>query len=327
MSRRPCILRRFPGSLRRGRTVQDQHLPLLLTAVAPHLWCRSRRRQPRQPLPLIPPSRVGSGRGTKVRHPFCLAPVVPVANVGVPGGSPPNRVSRPLRVGGCLSAHWRHWQAIGAESWVLSVLRNGYRIPFLDSPPPLACTPISFPPYQSGSPRSLVLGKEIEQMLIKDVMEIILDPDPSFYSSLFLVGKVTGGWRPVFDLSHLNGFVQQTPFKMETLASVLLSVRDGNFLASIDLKDAYFQIPVHQASRKLLRFLWGGVVYQFKALCMDCRLPLRSSPGCLQRSLRGLTHTKFVFSGTWMTGWSWPPWRPWSKRTFRICFRFVTPSG
>ena len=54
---------------------------------------------------------------------------------------------------------------------------------------------------------------------------------------------------------------------MATVASVLLSVREGDFLASIDLKGAYFQIPVHQSSRKLLRFLSGGVVYQFKALC------------------------------------------------------------
>ena len=71
----------------------------------------------------------------------------------------------------------------------------------------------------------------------------------------------------MIDLSHLNGFVQQTPFKMETVASVLLSVREGDFLASIDLKDAYFQIPGHQVLRKLLRFLSGRVVYQFKALC------------------------------------------------------------
>ena len=35
--------------------------------------------------------------------------------------------------------------------------------------------------------------------------------------------------------------------------SVLLSIREGDFLASIDLKDVYFQIPVHQSSRKLLR--------------------------------------------------------------------------
>ena len=65
----------------------------------------------------------------------------------------------------------------------------------------------------------------------------------------------------MINLSHLNEFVLQTPFKIETVASVLLFVREGDFLASIDLKDAYFQIPVHQSSGKLLRFLlgvWGG---------------------------------------------------------------------
>ena len=54
---------------------------------------------------------------------------------------------------------------------------------------------------------------------------------------------------------------------METVASVLLSVREGDFLASLDLKDAYFQIPIHGSSRKLLRFMSEGTVYQFKALC------------------------------------------------------------
>ena len=48
---------------------------------------------------------------------------------------------------------------------------------------------------------------------------------------------------------------------------MLLSVREGDFLASIDLKDVYFQIPIHQLSRMLLRFLSEGTIYQFKALC------------------------------------------------------------
>ena len=67
---------------------------------------RGHRRRLRRPLPL--PSRVGSGKGARVRHPFRLPPA---ANVVVPGRSPPDRVSRPLRGGGCLSTNWRHWQS------------------------------------------------------------------------------------------------------------------------------------------------------------------------------------------------------------------------
>ena len=173
----------------------------------------------------------------------------------------------PMRVGGCLSPHWRRWQEIGAETWVVTVLRDGYRVPFKDSPPPLARTPVSFPTYRAGSPRAQALRQEVEAMLAKGALEIARDPGPGFYSRLFLVEKATGGWRPVIDLSHLNDFVQLTPFKMETVASVLLSVREGDFLASLDLKDAYFQIPIHGSSRKLLRFMSEGTVYQFKALC------------------------------------------------------------
>ena len=150
---------------------------------------------------------------------------------------------------------------------MVTVLRDGYRVPFKDSPPPLARTPVSFPTYRAGSPRAQALRQEVEAMLAKGALEIARDPGPGFYSRLFLVEKATGSWRPVIDLSHLNDFVQLTPFKMETVASVLLSVREGDFLASLDLKDAYFQIPIHGSSRKLLRFMSEGTVYQFKALC------------------------------------------------------------
>ena len=70
----------------------------------------------------------------------------------------------------------------------------------------------------------------------------------------------------MINFSHLSKFVHLTRFKMETVDSVLLSVREGDFLASLDLKDAYFQIPIHPSSRKLLRFTSEGTVYQFKAL-------------------------------------------------------------
>ena len=62
------------------------------------------------------------------------------------------------------------------------------------------------------------------------------------------------------------------PLSLERVCSAN-SVQDGDrslrasVLASINLEDTYFKIIVHQSSRKLLRFLLGGTVYQFKALC------------------------------------------------------------
>ena len=104
-------------------------------------------------------------------------------------------------------------------------------------------------------------------MISKGALERVPDVGPGFYSRLFLLEKASGGWRPVIDLSPFNEFVQQTPFKMETTSLVPLSVRKGDFLASIYLKDAYFQIPVHTSSRKWLRFVSDGTVHQFKVLC------------------------------------------------------------
>ena len=149
----------------------------------------------------------------------------------------------------------------------MSILRDGYRVPFSNSLPPLSCTPVSFLTYRAGLPRAPALWQEVVAMLAKGALEIALDPGPGFYSRLFLVEKASGGWRPMIDLSHLNEFVQFTPFKTETVVSVLLSVREGDFLASLDLKDAYFQIPIRPSSRKLLRFTSEGTVYQFRALC------------------------------------------------------------
>ena len=198
-----------------------------------------------------------SGQSGKKRK----APAAPEVKAKGPERSRPDGTTLPVRVGGCLAPHWRQWQVIGAESWVVTVLRDGYRFLFLDSPPPLSRTPVSFPTYRAGSPRAQALRQEVEAMLAKGALEIARDPGPSFYSRLFLVEKASGGWRPVIDLSHLNEFVQLTRFKMETVASVMLSVREGDFLASLDLKDAYFQIPIHPSSRKLLRFTSEGTVY------------------------------------------------------------------
>ena len=76
-----------------------------------------------------------------------------------------------------------------------------------------------------------------------------------------------GGWRPIIDLSTLNLDVDRTPFRMETSQTVLRAIHRNDWMVSIDLKDAYLQIPIHPASRRYLRFTAGGKTWQFRDLC------------------------------------------------------------
>ena len=148
----------------------------------------------------------------------------------------------------------------------MEVLRYGYRIPFLRDPP-LSKVPIPMPSYHPLSTKGVALGEVTQALIAKSAVELAPLPSLGFYSHLFVVWKTSGSWRSVIDLSTLNLFLDVSHFKMETIQSVLLSVRQGDWMASIDLKEAYLQIPVHPESCRFLRFVAQGQVYQFTALC------------------------------------------------------------
>ena len=148
----------------------------------------------------------------------------------------------------------------------MEVLRFGYRLPFL-STPPLSDAPLPMPSYSPTSIKGAALEEVTLALVAKGAVELAPLPSPGFYSRLLIVWKTSGSWRPVIDLSHLNRFVDVSHFQMETIQSVLLSVRQGDWMASIDLQEAYLQVPIHPSSRHLLRFVFRDQVYQFKALC------------------------------------------------------------
>ena len=140
---------RFLGNLRRLVSQADPRL-LLLARRAPLVLARLRSSH----LVLLPRVSLARGRRkVKARLPFPLPPEASAAleeKVKAPGKNQPDGVTLPVRVGGCLAQHWRQWQAVGAETWVVTVLRDGYRILFKDSPPPLSRTPVSFPTYRQA---------------------------------------------------------------------------------------------------------------------------------------------------------------------------------
>ena len=159
----------------------------------------------------------------------------------------------------------------------MEVLREGYRIPFLKTPP-LSKEPLFIDSYSPTSPKGRALGEEIEELISKGAVELA-PPTPGFYSRMFVVLKASGAWRPIIDLSVFNKFVMGTKFRMETVQSVLASVREGDWMVSLDLKDAYLQVPIHPESRRFLRFSTAQGTFQFKVLCFG----LTTSPQVFTR--------------------------------------------
>ena len=115
---------------------------------------------------------------------------------------------------------------------------------------------------------------------------------PGYYSCLFVTPKVTGGWRPVIDLSRLNHSVLISHFHMETGQSVLQSLRPGDWIVSLDLQDAYLQIPVHPSSCRYLRFCVGDLVFQFRALCLG----LSTAPQTFTRAMAPISSIMHRYS-------------------------------
>jgi hypothetical protein len=118
----------------------------------------------------------------------------------------------------------------------------------------------------SDRQKSSVLENEILELIKKDAIEEVDPLSLGYYSTFFVVPKKDGGFRPILNLKPLNRYVQYQKFKMETPASIQRYLRQGHWMASVDLTDAYLHVPIHPKHRKFLRFAFNNRVYQFRVL-------------------------------------------------------------
>jgi hypothetical protein len=167
-----------------------------------------------------------------------------------------------LPVGGRLNVFQDFWIHNISDSWAVQIVTEGYYIPFKMTPQLTLKIKRTILPQQQHP----ILLDEIAQLLQKKAIEQVDPASPGFYSTFFLVPKKDGGQRPVLNLKGLNRFVQNKTFKMVTLQIVLTHLQKGHWMASLDLKDAYFHIPIRPDFRQFLRFEFLGKVYQFKVL-------------------------------------------------------------
>ena len=98
------------------------------------------------------------------------------------------------------------------------------------------------------------INQKIEDLLEKGAIEEV--SGKVFLNRMFEVPKRdTTEKRLVLDASHLNEYVQPYKFRMVSIKQVRLALKKSAYLAAIDLKDAYWHIPIHPRYRRFLAFL------------------------------------------------------------------------
>jgi len=164
--------------------------------------------------------------------------------------------------GGKISKFYKHWKTLTNDSALLDIIAHGYSLEF-DSPPCALCHRQQIP---FNGVEKLIIQSLLGKLLEKEVIELVTNFRPAVVSNIFTRLKGDGTYRLILNLSNLNEHIDKKHFKMETLKSALSLVKQDCYFSKIDLKDAYYSVPIHQNYRSYLCFLWEGKMYQFTCL-------------------------------------------------------------
>jgi hypothetical protein len=129
------------------------------------------------------------------------------------------------------------------------VVRHGLKLDFEASP-----VIFNFPSNAQMSADQLsIRNEEVWALLQKGAA--VRASKIGFVSSMFIIKKASGGFRPIINLKKLNDFLVYRQFKMEGLPTLKHFIRKGDWLVKIDLKDAYLTVPINVSFHKFLQFL------------------------------------------------------------------------
>lgn len=163
---------------------------------------------------------------------------------------------------GRLKYFLQQWQSITNDAFILKTV-TGYIIPFSEVPHqnPMDCPRRSF-----GSNDLSEVKNEINHLLDIKAIRRCKETSGQFVSDIFLIPKSDGSKRFILNLKKLNKYIYTEHFKMEDVRTATKLMCKDCYMINIDIKEAYFLLPIHKSHTKFLRFYFEGNLYEFLAL-------------------------------------------------------------
>ena len=157
------------------------------------------------------------------------------------------------------------WCHITSDPQVLQIVR-GVRIEFTED------AVITCPGIAEKQLYHVKLSDELDDCIqgfldLKVIKEIPIS-ERGYVSPIFTVPKKDGSLRMILNLKRFNLNVEYIHFKMDTLQSAVNLMTPGCFMASVDLRHAYYTVAMDENDQRYLQFEYRGMLFQYTCLPM-----------------------------------------------------------
>ncbi len=158
------------------------------------------------------------------------------------------------------NAHYEEWVSINASATVLSWIKDGVPLPFLQVP-----ASFELPNRSLSSTQAAFVDSELAVLLQSGAVRHSAQK-PFCISPIGCVPKKNKSLRLIVDLRKLNESCPCPAFQYEDINAVLNIVQPDDRLYTIDLKNGYHHLAVHPDFHKYLGFAWRGNYYVWQVI-------------------------------------------------------------
>lgn len=139
--------------------------------------------------------------------------------------------------------------------------------------------PVSVPSRRESPTQREEISEQVDKMLKMGVIQ----PSPSPWASGVVLGPCRNGFSPRFcvDYRNLNRVTVKDAYPLPRINDIIDALQGAKYFSSIDLRKAFWQIPVAESSKHKTVFTCKRGLFEYNSLPFG----LTNSPATFQRAM------------------------------------------